>query len=272
MDPIARSYLFVPGNRPDRFPKACAAGAGAVIIDLEDAVPAAEKSQARLSVEAWLTPASPVVLRINGAETPWFRDDITCCRMPGVQAVMLPKTEGAEHLHRLEEWLGQSVPILPLIETARGFANALEIAAHHSVRRLIFGALDFQIDLSIPGDGEELLYFRSQLVLVSRLAGIQPPVDGITTAIDNPEELRADTLRARRLGFGGKLCIHPKQIPLVNECFRPTADEIAWARSVVDAAASAKGAAVAVGGQMVDRPVVLKAQRVLEEAGRAAGS
>lgn len=267
MDLIARSYLFVPGNRPDRFDKAYAAGAGAVIIDLEDAVPSAEKSKARTAVEAWLSPAHPVVLRINGVTTDWFRDDVTCCRMPGVQAIMLPKTEAVDHLRRVEELLGQSISILPLIETARGFANAAEIARDRAVRRLMFGSLDFQIDVGIPGDVEELLYFRSQLVLVSRLAGIQPPVDGITTAIDQPDQLRAETLRSRRLGFGGKLCIHPKQIATVNECFQPTSDEIAWARRVVAAADAAKGAAVALDGQMVDRPVIVKAQRVLEEAG-----
>ncbi len=266
MDAIARSYLFVPGNRPDRFDKACAAGAGAVIIDLEDAVPVSEKSKARMAVEAWLDPAHPVVLRINGVDTDWFRDDVTCCRMPGVQAIMLPKTESVDHLRRVEQWLGQTVPILPLIETAQGFANGLEIARDRAVQRLAFGSLDFQIDLGIPGEDEALLYFRSQLVLISRLAEIQPPVDGITTAINNPDQLRADAIRSRRMGFGGKLCIHPKQVGIVNECFRPTEEEVARARRILEAAAAANGAAVALDGQMVDRPVILKAQRILDEA------
>ena len=268
---IARSYLFVPGSRPDRFDKAYAAGAGAVIIDLEDAVPVAEKSKARMAVEAWVNPAHPVVLRINGPATDWFRDDVTCARMPGIQAIMLPKTESIEHLRRVEELLGQSVAILPLIETAQGFMSALEIARDRAVQRLVFGSLDFQLDVGIPGDQEELLYFRSQLVLISRLAGLQPPVDGISTAIDNPEQLRADTLRGRRQGFGGKLCIHPKQVGIVNECFLPTEAEVAWARRVVEAAERSGGAAVAPDGQMVDRPVIAQAQRILEEAGRAAG-
>ena len=272
MQTIARSYLFVPGNRPDRFAKAHASGAHAVIIDLEDAIPAAEKSKARSAVEAWVSPAQPVVLRINGVDSDWFRDDVTCCRMPGVQAVMLPKTESVAHLRRVEEWLGQSVAILPLIETAQGFSNALEIARDRSVRCLVFGSLDFQLDVGIPGDDEELLYFRSQLVLVSRLAGIQAPVDGITTAIDDPARLRTDALRARRLGFGGKLCIHPKQIGPVNESFRPDAEEIAWARRVVEAASATRAGALAVDGGMVDRPIVLKAQRILKEAGEVAGN
>jgi citrate lyase subunit beta / citryl-CoA lyase len=269
--PLARSYLFVPGNRPDRFDKACAAGAGAVIIDLEDAVPPAEKSKARMAVEAWVNPANPVVLRINGVGTDWFRDDVTCARMPGIQAIMLPKTESVEHLRRVEELLGQTIPILPLIETVQGFVNALEIARDRAVHRLVFGSLDFQLDAGIPGDQEGLLYFRSQLVWFSRLAGILPPVDGISTAIDNPEVLRADTVRGRLLGFGGKLCIHPKQIPVVNEGFRPTDAEVAWARRVIGAGEASHGAAVAVDGQMVDRPVIARAQRILEEAERGVG-
>jgi citrate lyase subunit beta/citryl-CoA lyase len=269
MEAAARSYLFVPGNRPDRFPKAHAASPDAVIVDLEDAVPAAEKSNARAAVEAWVNPSQPVVVRINAVETEWFRDDITCCRMPGVQAVMLPKTENAGQLRKVEELLGRSVRILPLIESARGFWNAMEIAQDKSVERLVFGSLDFQADVGIPGDAEELLYFRSQLVLISRLAGLEAPVDGIQTAIDNPNELREQSQRARQLGFGGKLCIHPKQVALVNECFLPAAEEVAWARRVVDAAEAARGNAVRLDGQMIDRPVVLKAERVLRQASRA---
>ena len=268
---IPRSYLFVPGNRPDRFAKACASGAHAVIIDLEDAVPPAEKPAARDAVARWLNPAQPVLIRINGAETAWFRDDVTMCRTPGVAAIMLSKTEGVEHLRRVEELLGNRLPILPLIENARGFSNAPEIARDADVHRLVFGALDFGLDLGIQGDRDELLYFRSQLVLVSRLACIQPPVDGINTEIDDPERLQADTLRARRLGFGGKLCIHPKQVPYVNAAFLPTEDEISWARRIIAAAAASGGGAVANQGHMVDRPIILRAEQILREAGRTPG-
>jgi citrate lyase subunit beta/citryl-CoA lyase len=264
---IARSYLFVPGNRPDRFEKALAAGAHEVIVDLEDAVPPAEKTSARETVASWLRPETPVIVRINSAETDWFRSDVTVCRTPGVRAIMLPKTGGVEHLRSIEDLLRERAAVLPLIETARGFSNALDIARDPAVERLVFGAIDFQLDLGIRGNGEELLYFRSQLVLLSRLAGIDPPVDGINTEIDDPEQLRADTLRARRLGFGGKLCIHPKQVPHVNQSFLPSPAEIAWARRVVDAAQGAGGSAVANQGHMVDRPVLLDAERILEEAG-----
>jgi len=184
LEAIPRSYLFVPGNRPERFAKALASGAHAVIVDLEDAVPAAEKTAARSAVAAALDLRQPVIVRINGVDTDWFRNDVTICRMPGVAAIMLPKTEGIEHLRRVEELLGGSLPILPLIETAHGFANALEIAKDRAVRRLVFGAIDFQLDLGIRGDTDELLFFRSQLVLVSRLAGIAAPVARIGIALE----------------------------------------------------------------------------------------
>jgi len=152
---------------------------------------------------------------------------------------------------------------LPQIETARGFQNALALASEKPVQRLLFGSIDFQLDLAMTAEEEELLYFRSQIVLDSRLAGIRPPVDGVTTDINSPERVRADTLRARRLGFGGKMCIHPKQVPVVNECFTPSAEEEAWARRVVEASSEARGAAISVDGKMVDRPVLARAEVIL---------
>jgi len=266
MEPLPHSYLFVPGNRPDRFAKACAAGADAVIVDLEDAVPPAEKPAARQAVADWLDPSHPVLLRVNSVVTEWFAGDAALCRKEGVAAVLLPKTEEPGHVRRLEGIAGRRVPVLPMIETAGGFSKALEIARDSSTVRLVFGALDFQLDLGIQGDTDELLYFRSHLVLVSRLAGIAAPVDGINTEIDDAEKLRATTVRAIRLGFGGKLCIHPKQIPHVNACFRPTAAAIAWAKRVMEAATASRGAAVAAGGELVDRPIIVRAERILQEA------
>jgi citrate lyase subunit beta/citryl-CoA lyase len=265
--PIPRSYLFVPGNRPERFSKACSAGADAVIIDLEDAVPAAEKGPARSDIAAWLSASQPVLIRINSADSQWFHDDLELCKMPGVAGIILPKAERLDDILQVRS-VGDSITVLPLIETARGFANAGELAHAPGVQRLLFGSIDFQLDLGINGDDEELLYFRSQLVLLSRLAGLQAPVDGVTTAIDDAGQLRAETLRARRLGFGGKLCIHPKQVGPVNQHFSPSEDEIAWAKRVLDAAAAANGAAVALDGKMIDRPVILKAQEIADEAAR----
>jgi citrate lyase subunit beta / citryl-CoA lyase len=263
---IARSYLFVPANRPERFDKALAAGADAVIVDFEDAVPDADKVQARRALAEWLSPAKRILVRINDAQSPWFADDVALCAAAGVEGVVLPKAERPDQIERVVASIGPGKLVIPLLETATGVFDAVAIARAPQVQRLAFGSIDFQVDLHIKGDHEELLYFRSQIVLASRVAGVQPPIDGVTTALDDPQQLRLEAARASRLGFGGKLCIHPKQLALVHECFGPSADEIAWARRVLDAADAAKGAAVALDGKMVDRPVILKAQEILASA------
>lgn len=262
---IPRSYLFVPGNRPDRFDKACRAAADGVIIDLEDAVPFSEKVAARAATVAWLTAEKSVFIRINCADSEWFDDDLALCRLPGVAGIVLPKAERVEDI-ALVAGAGAAI-ILPLIESAMGFWNVHAIAQAPGVHRLLFGSIDFQLDLGIEGDNEELLYFRSQLVLASRIAGIAAPVDGVSTAIDEPESVQVDTIRARRLGFGAKLCIHPKQIAPVHAGFLPSQQDIDWARRVLKAAALANGAAVALDGKMIDRPVILKAEKILSALG-----
>ena len=258
-----RSYLFVPGNRPDRFAKACAAGADAVVLDLEDSVAAGDKLKAREAVAAWLAAAQPVMVRVNTSDSEWFLDDLSLGRKPGIAGVLLPKAERVEDIRLVVENFGAQTPILPQIETAQGFRNALALARAKSVQHLLFGSIDFQLDLGMTAEEDELLYFRSQIVLDSRLAGIRPPVDGVTTEINSTERVRADTLRARRLGFGGKMCIHPKQVPVVNDCFTPSAEEEAWARRVVEASSEAHGGATSVDGKMVDRPVVARAEVIL---------
>jgi citrate lyase subunit beta/citryl-CoA lyase len=261
---VSRSYLFVPGNRPDRLDKACAAQADAVIVDLEDAVPPGDKVMARRQLSAWLSPAHPVLVRINSAGSEWFRDDLALCGLPGVAGIVLPKAENEQDLAALAQ--AGATMILPLIESALGLWNAAAIARASRVQRLVFGAIDFSFDAGITEGHEPLLYARSQLVLVSRVAGIQAPVDGVTTTLDDLDSVRGDALRARALGFGGKLCIHPKQVQVTNEAFAPSEAELAWARSVVAAAAASQGAAVALDGKMIDRPVILVAQQMLDEA------
>ena len=263
---VARSYLFVPGNRPERFDKACAAGADAVIVDLEDAVPLADKAAAREALAAWLSPRQPVLVRINAFDTEWFEDDLALCARPGVAGIVLPK---AEHEAAIARLAAAGAPaILPLIESGLGLWNAAALARLPRVELLVFGSIDFSFDMGIQEGHETLLYARSQLVLASRVAGIAAPVDGVTTAFDEADRVHADTLRARALGFGGKLCIHPKQVAPVHEAFAPTAEQVTWAGRVVAAAAAAQGGAVALDGKMVDRPVILIAQQMLEEAKR----
>lgn len=267
MPRAARSLLFVPGSRPDRFDKAMAAGADAVVVDLEDAVAAPDKSRAREALAAWVAPERAVIVRINGADTDWFRDDLALCARPGVAAVMLPKAERADDIAVLRA--AGAIAVLPLVESAAGFAALPAIAGAAGVQRLVFGSLDFQLDLGMRDALEdELIFFRSQLVLASRLAGLQPPVDGVSTAIDDAARLRDDALRARRLGFGGKLCLHPRQVADVNHHFAPSEAERAWAQRVLEAAAASGGAAAAVDGKMIDKPVILRAQAIMRDLQR----
>jgi len=264
---MSRAWLFVPGHRPERFEKALAAGADRVIIDLEDAVAPADKDSARAALAAWLatTPAR-VAVRVNAADTPWFEHDLALLSQPAVSTVVLPKAEDTAVLARLAAQRA-GLALVPLIESAAGMAAARTLAAAPDVERLAFGHIDFQLDLGMK-DAEEadLLPHRNELVLASRLARIAPPLDGVTVAIDDAERLAADVQRARRLGFGGKLCIHPKQVAGVRAGFAPTDAELTWARRVLEAAAAAGGAAVAVDGKMVDKPVLLRAEGILREA------
>jgi citrate lyase subunit beta/citryl-CoA lyase len=265
---IARSYLFVPGTRPERFAKALASGAHAVIADLEDAVAPAEKDRARALVASALDPAQPMLVRINGAGTPWFDADVALLARPGIAGVVLPKAEDADVVAAVHRASNGVAPVLPIVETAQGLWRARTVAEAPGVLRLVFGSLDFQVDLSL--DDEDLLAYRAQLVLASRVAGRIAPVDGVTTAIDDADRMRRDAQRSRALGFGGKLCIHPKQVEIVNAAFRPTAEQVAWAQRVIAADAASGGAAVAVDGKMVDRPVLLQAQGIVAEtAGRS---
>ena len=261
------AWLFVPGHRPERFDKALAAGASHVIVDLEDAVAPADKDTARAALVRWLAGTTArVAVRVNAADTAWFADDLRALASPAVGAVMLPKAEDPQVLAAIA---GQrpDVALVPLVESAAGIANARALAAMPGVQWLAFGSIDFQVDLRMRDATEdELLPFRAELVLASRLATIAAPLDGVTTAIDDAERLAADVQRARRLGFGGKLCIHPKQVAAVRAGFAPSAAERAWAERVLAAAAASAGAAVALDGKMVDRPVILRAQAILRDA------
>ena len=266
-----RTYLFVPADRPERYAKARAAGADAVIIDLEDAVAPGAKSSARDALADALDEAAPVVVRINAAGTPWYEEDLEVCRHPGVAAIMLPKADGIDAVcHAFESAFKD---VLPIIESARGVEEVRAIARVPGVVRLAFGSIDLAVDLGIdcaPDGGEaELQPYRAQVVLASRLGGLAAPADGVSLAIDDAPRLRADAERSRRLGFGAKLCIHPKQIAVVQGVFTPEPERVAWAQRVCAAFAASGGAAVAVDGQMIDVPVVERARAVLRAAGLA---
>jgi citrate lyase subunit beta/citryl-CoA lyase len=263
---IRRTYLFVPGSRPDRFEKARQSGAHAVILDLEDAVENTQKDLARENVASWLSPERPVYVRINGTETPWFERDLEVVRTPGVLGIALPKAEHPDQIAQVAAYHTGEALVLPIIETALGVWNVRALAQAPRVERLAFGSIDFQLDTGITGEPEELLYARSRLVLASRIAGLLPPVDGVTMAIDNLARLRDDVVGARRLGFGGKLCIHPRQVETINRGFAPTAKEQNWARRVLEAAEATGAGALQLDGELIDRPVIERARSILAQA------
>jgi citrate lyase subunit beta/citryl-CoA lyase len=261
-----RSYLFVPGDRPERFDKAVASGAHVTIIDLEDAVLPERKPQARAALLAWLEQTThKVVVRINPFGTPWYEDDCIVLAQPSVVGVMVPKAQDAGQLGTLAQSLREGQVLLPLVESVAGHFAAAQLARVPRVARLAFGSFDFMSDAGIRGDAEELDAVRTNLVLVSCHAGIAAPVDGVTLATDDVPQIERDVARSRRFGMGGKLCIHPRQVPLVNAGFAPSAREIDWAHRVVAALAQGQLGAVTVDGKLVDRPIELMARAILEE-------
>lgn len=252
--------LFVPASKPERFVKAAACGADAVILDLEDAVAAADKNTARDAIDAGFTDL-PVIVRINAIGTPWHAADLSAVAGKGFVAVILPKSETAETVAQVVAAL-PGLPVIALIESALGLANACAIAAVDGVARLAFGSVDFCADIGCAHLRDILLPARSELVLASRLGGIAAPIDGVTVQLDDPAVTGGDASHARDLGMTGKLCIHPKQIAEVKRAFAPSEQEIDWAKRVL---ASGDGA-VSVDGAMVDEPVRIRARAILAAA------
>jgi citrate lyase subunit beta / citryl-CoA lyase len=255
------TYLFVPGNRPERFGKAVASGADRVILDLEDAVAPADKSSARHAVATWLAAQdasvqAKVLVRINDA-----------LRTQAVGEVMLSKCESAQQVASVFDCLKPGGRILPLIETVRGVLAVQEIAAAAHVSRLAFGSIDYMLDLDVPGPGFALDAAATAIAMASRAAELPPPVAGVTPEID-AGRVATDTAQAHALGFAAKLCIHPAQVGAVRQALMPHAATLDWATKVLAAWQASGGAgAVQVDGKMVDKPVVLRAQRVLDAAG-----
>jgi citrate lyase subunit beta/citryl-CoA lyase len=280
----ARSLLFVPATSPRKVEKAFASRADGVIIDLEDAVATAEKAPARHQAAEILRTrhAGQVFLRVNALSTPFCYDDMRVAAIAAIDGIVLPKAECAADIATIDWLLTQleakagkaagSLAIIPIIETARGLAAAAAIAvASPRLRRLAFGGVDLALDMNLELGDEAgpMANARFALSLASRQAGIPEPLDTAFTDIADPDGLRASALRARAMGFGGKACIHPAQLAIVNSVFTPSESECARARAVIaafDKAEAAGHAAVSVDGVMVDYPVVLKARRILGSA------
>ena len=266
-----RSYLFAPGDRPERFEKALGSAADAIVVDLEDAVAPSAKSAAREAVATLLSAgreADRIVVRINDEATPWFGADLELLRHGRARAVMLPKAERAQTITRVRS-VCPDVAVLPLIESATGVLAAEALAAADGVQRLVFGTIDYALDMDLQGPLATTVGLDAagaRLALASRAAGRLPPVAGVTVAIDDEASLRSDLERAQALGFAAKLCIHPRQIATVHALLAPSADELAWAQRVLQAAEAAGGAAVQLDGRMVDKPVIERARRTVQRA------
>lgn len=261
----ARSFLFVPGHRPDRFDKAAASGADVVILDLEDAVAETDKDDARARVDDWLSRGNEAVVRINPPGTPWFEADLETAINRGC-AIMVPKAGSAGELAAIGERAGARCPVIPLVETAAGVEHAAAVCATPGAVRVAFGNADLAAQLGIAQDDHTALsYARSKLVFASAAAGLAPPIDGVTISIHDEASLEADVTHARRLGFAAKLCIHPSQVRYAIDGFAPSESEQEWARSVAHAA----GSATEVNGQMVDKPVLERARRILAAIGES---
>jgi citrate lyase subunit beta / citryl-CoA lyase len=263
--PTARSLLFVPGSRPDRFVKAADSGADLVVIDLEDAVAPAGKAEARRHAVAWLAEHAWGV-RINPPGTEWFAEDLDAIARHRC-VVMVPKAESAEQLADICGRLAPGSAVVALVETAAGVLQAEAVAAVDGVDRLAFGNFDLAAQLGVsPDDRDAMATARGTLVLASTAAGIAPPFDGVSGDVRDDEGLRVDLAASVRLGFSGKLCIHPRQVDVVHHVLAPAEEEIAWADRIVRAAGD--GGVAVVDGQMVDKPVVDRARRILERHAR----
>ncbi|MGO4470898.1 CoA ester lyase [Arthrobacter sp. M-10] len=255
----ARSFLFVPGDRPERFSKAVASGTDVVIVDLEDAVSTQNKDSALQAVTAWLSGTGHAVVRIGRD-----KDVEALIGLPGLLGVMVPKAEIPGGLLRISEAVER--PVIALIESASGVLAANSLASVPGVARLAFGELDLAADIAAQPNQRSMLLARSLLVLASRSQGLPGPLDGVTAKLDDDSMLNEDLHAALELGMSGKLLVHPRQVGITHSVFRPGDEEVKWAQRVVE---SVKGgqAVVKVDGVMVDAPVLLRAQAILARAG-----
>ncbi len=254
--------LFTPGDRPDRFEKGWTASGGALILDLEDGVAPERKAAARKAVADWISPARRPLVRLNAMDTAAFSEDAAALSGVEVPMIVLAKTQSADDVKAVRA-VWPRAALFPLIESPEGLARLAEIAAAPGVAQLAFGALDLHaaVGMRFP-ESSFIAHCRIQITLASRIARLAAPIDSPFPGFKDAEAVAADAQSASALGFAAKLCIHPAQLGPVRDAFRPTSEEIAWAREVV--AAGAAGGAASVRGAMVDAPVLASARQVLE--------
>ncbi|MDG1986908.1 MAG: CoA ester lyase [Halieaceae bacterium] len=279
---ILRSFLFAPGNHARKVEKAFTLDADAVILDLEDSVPAKEKILSRKQVIDALSKPHKAhgYIRINGCDTEFFENDIQEVVGPWLDGIVLPKAETSKMVEQVSFQISEaekkyglplnSIELLPIIETAKGIENANEIAAGSDrIYRLAFGGGDYTLDLNYiwNRDEEVLSYARSKIGHACRVANIEPPIDTVVLEIKDDDRFIASAERGRTFGFSGKLCIHPDQISLCNKIFSPDGDEIAYAQKVILAFAKSESdgsASIEIDGNFVDYAIVKKAQRIID--------
>lgn len=263
-----RSLLFVPGSRPDRFHKALASGADLVCIDFEDAVLPESKVEARSRVVDWLgeqRELSQLCVRVNPPLGELGTQDVAAlAEVEGLAWIMLPKVSAEREVRQVAERL-PGVGIIALIESPAGVLRAPAIAtADPALRAIMFGGADFCAEMGCDMAWEPLLAARGQLALVAGAAGLKL-IDVPFMDVKDAEGLETETRAVLSLGFSAKAAIHPKQVPVINRVFSPTEEQIAWARSVIDAVKDDENAAGVVNGKFVDRPIILRARHVLSQ-------
>lgn len=261
----ARTALFVPAHKDAWIEPAVLSGADLVVLDLEDSVPAQHKASAREKAARALHGGRVCGVRISAVDHPDHEADISA--VSGLDVVVMVPKATSSSIAAVVDRLGGGAAVVALVETPQGVAEAGSIAGSTGVRRLAFGSFDMAAELGVsPENRDALLLARSSLVYSSAAGGLHPPLDGVTDRVGDEDALAADTAYARRLGFDGKLCIHPGQIAGVHRVLRPTTEEIVWATEVVERASAEPGSAIRVDGRMVDRPVVVRAARILERS------
>lgn len=273
---VRRSVLFAPGDEPEIMRKAAASEADVVVFDLEDAVAPADKAAAREAVRDVLDDAAAEperCVRVNPVGTSAATDLEAVLEGTRPDSVMLPKTESAADVRTVERLLeesGADLPVLSLIESAPGVLRADEIAAADATDAVLFGAEDLAADVGATrtSEGTEVLYARERTVLAASAAGVDA-IDTVYTDFTDADGLRDETAFAARLGYDGKIAIHPAQVPVINDAFTPSDDDVEWANRVLDARDRTDAGVFEVDGEMIDAPLIAQAERILERAERA---
>jgi len=274
MSTVFKSLLFVPGSRPERFNKAAASGADTIIIDLEDAVLPDAKAEARAAALGWLAHRGDVVagIRINSPRTADGCSDIAALAVSGCSPdfVMVPKAETGVDMEIVGEAMGHGAPLIAVIESGRGLRRAFDIAKQSNAG-VLFGGADYSASLGADlSDWDAMLVARGTIAGACGAAGV-PAYDVPYLDVKDPAGLDATTRQAKAVGFAGRACIHPNQVETVNAAFNPTAAEVLEARAIIKALEDSKGGAALHNGKLIDRPIILAAERTLAKAGEERG-